>query len=160
MKGGGGWLFSGVGWRGSYFIFSVDQKKVEARQAWSLESWTMSALVLYLCLPVSGILLPPNPPQHPKTYLTPTTPNSSLPYPWAVFCVLFAKTLTRQANDDKGKALRELMCCCYGDVLPLNKGALCSNPRGPSLAWELGLSHLSIKVPRGDFQMRAGETQS
>lgn len=48
------------------------------------------------------------------------------------------------------------MCCCHGDVLPLNKGALCSNPRSSSLAWELGLSHLSIKVTPGDFQMRQG----
>lgn len=129
---GGGWLFSGMGWRGSYFIFSVDQKKVEARQAWSLESWTMSALVLYLCLPVSGILLPsPTLPSTPRLPSSRPAPTPLPPTPWAVFYVLFAKTLARQANNDKGKALRELMCCCHGDVLPLNKGVLCSNPREP-----------------------------
>lgn len=97
---------------------------------------------------------PHHPPQHPKPHLTPPLPNGLC----SVF--FFTKTLARHANDDKGKALRELMCCCHGDVLPLNKGALCSNPRGLSLAWELGLSHLSIKVTPGDTQMRAEEAGS
>lgn len=48
------------------------------------------------------------------------------------------------------------MCCYHGDVRPLNKGALCSNPRGSSLPWELGLSHLFIKVTPGAFEMRQG----
>lgn len=109
----------------------------------------MNAFVLYLCLPVSGILLSPT--------ILPSTPRLTSPHPYPMGCVFFAKTLARQANDDKGKALRELMCCCHGDVLPLNKGALCSNMRGLSLAWELGLSHLSIKVTPGDTQMREGE---
>lgn len=76
MKGG---VFFWVGWRGSYFIFSVDQKKAEAKQAWSLERWAMNAFVLYLCLPVSGILLSPT--VLPKAHLT-----SPLPHGLRSFC--------------------------------------------------------------------------
>lgn len=59
----GGRLFSGVDWRGSYFTFSVDQKKVEARRAWSLESWTTSAFVycIYAFQYLESFPSPPSP---------------------------------------------------------------------------------------------------
>lgn len=84
VKGGG--IVFWVGWRGSYFIFSVDQKKAEAKQAWSLESWTVNALVLYLCLPVSGTLLSPT--------ILPSTPRLTSPHPMGCVLCSFCKDLS------------------------------------------------------------------
>lgn len=146
------------GWAGEGLILSFLWIRKKSRSQTGLVFGKLDRECLSTVFMPSSIWnpgLPRHPPQHPKAHPTPSHPT-----PWAAFYVLFAKTLARQANDDKGKALRELMCCCHGDVLPLNKGALCSNPRGLSLAWELGLSHPFVKVTPGDTQMRAGEAGS